>query len=271
MILNFPKIFKGKELDVELSDNNVALGDSTNELTEEEQSLVINDRVTIHFTSVSPAQGALLVGFFIANGYSQKVKFKKVPLVLLDSDRRVLAQQSFSGEVIGEVIGGSTKACVVRFLPENIYTKEIPEDCQICFDVRSKIPQNVKIQYQTLPDKLSEKQKQELEQVLAKLPPMKKGEANFSPLCATETPEGNLLATVIIRNATNMPLSFEQIPLALIDANGVVAAQGIFDVKTLTIEPYKAILWTFNFETVKQDKIDISSWHIQVLHDMPSQ
>lgn len=272
MILNFPKIFKGKESASELGEKDSAQVELNNAMPSSTEG-----RVNIQFTSISPAGGAFLVGFFITNGYSQKVKFGKVPLVLLDSEKRVLAQQTFDGKVIGEVSGGSSKACVVRFLRDNVYTHKIPEDCQLCFDVRPKNSPKIsvkrKIQYQNLPEKLTAEQKQELEQTLAKLPPIEKGEANFSPLYAAITPEDNLLATVIIRNATDMPLSLEQIPLALLDANDTEVARGVFDIKTLAIEPYKAILWTFNFEAISRDKntIDLSSWHINVLHDMLKQ
>ncbi|MCB8815818.1 SLAP domain-containing protein [Desulfosporosinus shakirovi] len=267
MILNFPKVFKGKESDSEFSEQDILESNSLEQNSEElSDPSVTEGRVTIDFTSASSTGGELLVGFFVTNGYSQKVKFKNVPLVLLDSDKRILAQQSFSGETIGEVLGGSAKACVVRFQSGNVYTKDIPADCQVCFDVRPKRSKSIKIQYQALPESISVGQKQELEQALAKLPPMKPGEVNLSPLCAKITTQNDLLATVIIRNATAKPIELKQVPLVIFDAHQEELARGLFDVKNITIEPYKAILWTFNFENVIKDQdIDLSSWHIDVL------
>lgn len=274
MILKFPKIFKGKESDSEFSEKDIVVVNSLEQNSEElSEPSATEGRVTIHFTSVSPADGALLVGFFVSNGYSQKVRFGRVPLVLLDSEKRVLAEQSFGGETIGVVAGGSTKACVVRFQPDHVYTQDIPQGCEMCFDVRSKRRQNVKIKrglkirFQALPENIPVNQQQELERVLAKLPPMKSGEVNFSPLCATITTQNELLATVIIRNAADKPINIKQIPIAAYDAQQKELARGVFDVKGITIEPYKAILWTFNFKPVAQDQdIDLSSWHIKVLH-----
>ncbi|MDO0824408.1 SLAP domain-containing protein [Desulfosporosinus nitroreducens] len=267
MLLKFPKIFKGKEADSEFLDKDIFEVNSSDQNSEEmSEPSVTEGRVTIDFTSASSTDGALLVGFFINNGYSQKVKFKNVPLVLLDSNRQILAQQSFSGETIGEVIGGSAKACVVRFKPDNVFTKDIPEGCQMCFDVRPKRSKNIKIQYQALPESISVDKKKELEEILAKLPLMKYGEVDFSPLWAKITTESDLLATVIIRNSTAKPINLEQIPLAIIDAHQEELARGVFDVKNIAIEPYKAILWTFNFKHALQDRdIDLSSWHIDVI------
>ena len=271
-MLNFPKIFRGKKRDSELSKKDIVEANplEQNEQNSEDQLYglpSVNDgQVTIHFTGVSPANGALLVGFFVSNGLSQKVKFENVPLVLIDSDRRVLARQSFDGEIIGEIVGGSAKACVVRFMPNNVYFQDVPVECQVCFDVPAKRPQSIKIQYQALPENTTENQQQELERILRELPPMKHGEVNFSPLHAQITTQSDLLATVIIRNSTDKIINLEQIPLAVFDAHREELARGLFDIKDLTIEPFKAILWTFNFGSILLDRdIDLSSWHINVI------
>jgi len=269
-MLHFPKVFRGKTKKSELLKGDIleVTPLEQNEQNSEEplaESSSVNDgQVSIHFTGVSPSDGALLVGFFVSNGLSQKVKFDNVPLVLMDSDGRVLARQSFDGETIGEIVAGSEKACVVRFLPNNVYVQDVPAECQVCFDVPSS--QSVKMQYQALPENTTEDQRQELERVLGELPPMKPGEVNFSPLHAQISAESDLLTTVIIRNYTDKTINLEQIPLVVFDAQREELARGAFDIKDLTIEPYKAILWTFNFGSISQDKdIDLSSWHIDVV------
>ncbi|KUO70881.1 MAG: hypothetical protein APF81_08870 [Desulfosporosinus sp. BRH_c37] len=224
------------------------------------------DQVSISATTVSPADGALIVGFFVSNGLIQKVKFDTVPLVLIDSEKRVLARQSFEGDSIGEIASGSAKACVVRFDQNNVYVKDVPLDCQVCFDVPAKQTEGIRIDYQFLPENISEDQQQELERALAGLPPIKPGEVNFSPLHAQITPQSELLATVIIRNATDKIIRLEQIPLALFDAQHVELTRAQFDIENLTIEPLKAITWAFNFGTISQaEAIDLSSWYINVV------
>lgn len=268
MLLNFPKTNKGTEKDSEsllkdVVEANLLEQNSEEKLDEGQLPPVTEGRVTIHFTSATPDGAALLVGFYISNGFTKKLKFKNVPLVLLDSNKKVLAQQSFAGETIGVVDGGSAKACVVRFQPDNIYVKDVPSECEVCFDVRDKRPKNIKIRYQALPKNISIGQQEKLEEILAKLPPIKQGEVDFSRLCAKVTAQNQLLATVIIRNATDKPVNLEQIPLIMLDANQKELARGLFDVKNIMIKPYKAILWTFNFELISQDRdVDLSTWHI---------
>jgi hypothetical protein len=222
-------------------------------------------QVTISATGVSPADGALLVGFFISNGLSQKVKFETVPLVLLDSEKRVLARQSFDGESIGEVAGSSSKACVVRFDEDNVFDQDIPEDYQICFDVPVKPIESNQIQYQSLPENISPDQEQKLKSILANLPPMKYGEVNFSPLQAQISAESRLLATVIIRNYSDTKLNIRQIPLVIYDAQKEELARGQFNIEDLSVEPFKALPWTFDFGPILQDKeVDLSRWYINL-------
>lgn len=269
-MLKFPKILRGNKHSGHSKEDIIEASSLEQEQQNSEEQLELpsanEGEVTIHFTSASPASGGLLVGFFVSNGHGEKIKFESVPLVLLDSDKKVMARQTFGGETIGEVASGTTKACVVRFLPDNVYAQDVPVDCQLCFDIQAKPPETIEIQYQSLPENVSVNQQRELEQILAKLPSMKQGEVNFSPLQAKITAQSDLLATVIIRNSSDKQVNIEQIPLVVFDAQREEVARGVFDIKDLSIEPFKAILWTFNFGHVLPDRnIDLSSWHINIV------
>lgn len=271
-MFKFKKWFGAKTQDSELSKEEaveVPLLEQEKENSEDrsyELPSINEDQVGISATSVSPADGGLIVGFFVSNGLSQKVKFDSVPLVLIDSEKRVLARQSFDGDSIGEIVSGAAKACVVRFDQSNVYIKDVPLDCQVCFDVPAKPPETVQLHYQFLPENITEDQRQELERALAGLPPIKPGEVNFSPLHAQITSQSDLLATVIIRNATDKIIRLEQIPLAVFDAQHVELARAQFNIENLTIEPFKAITWAFNFGPISQtEALDLSSWYINVV------
>ena len=264
------KIFRGKKQKSELSK---ADKNEDNLLEEKDKNsddlLPVNDdQVRIQCTGVSPDDGALLVGFFVSNGLNRKVKFDNLPLVLMDLEGQVLARQSFDGEIIGEIAGGTSKACVVRFLSDNVYCKDIPVECLIHFDLPAKHTESNKMQYQVLPENITETQRLELEHILTELPSMKPGEVNFQPLEAQITNQGDLITTVIIRNYSDKIINVKQLPLAVFDAQREELARGLFEVKDLTIEPFKAVLWTFNFGSLLLDKyIDLSSWHINVLQE----
>ena len=232
--MNFIKIFRGKKQDSEISNQDIVEENPLEENCEEpldELPAVNEGQVAIQLTGVSPADGALLVGFFVSNGLSQKVKFENVPLVLMDLDKQVLARQSFDGEIIGEIAGGSEKACVVRFLPDNVYVEDVPLECQVYFDVPAKRPESNEIKYQAFPENITEDQQLELERILAELPPMKHGEVNFTPHLAQITKESDLLTTVIIRNYTDKIVNLEQMPLIVFDAHRKELARGLFDIK----------------------------------------
>lgn len=231
-----------------------------------EDLLINKGQVNIHFDSVSSVSGGLLVGFFVSNGLSRKVKFEKVPLILVDSDKRVVARQSFDGEIIGELASGSAKACVARFLPENVHVQDVPENCKLSLDLPAK--KTIKIQYQELPEHFTEGEKRELERILAKLPPMKHGRVGFSPLHAKISENNDFFATVIVRNSSNKKIKLGQVPLIIFDTDHKELARGQFDIKGLTIDPFKAILLPLNFGPVSLDPdIDLSrsSWSVKVI------
>ncbi|SDG42061.1 SLAP domain-containing protein [Desulfosporosinus hippei] len=136
-MFNFPKILKNRKQESENWEQDIVAENllEQNDTEEHLDELRVDEgKVTIQFTGASPANGDLLVGFFISNGLKKNIKCINASLVLIDSDRRVLARQTFDGATIGEIVGGSAKACVARFLSNNIYVKDIPADCQVCFD-----------------------------------------------------------------------------------------------------------------------------------------
>src|SRR5665648_681965 len=233
--------FKGNKQDFELSEKAIVEANplGQNEHNSEEQLdelLSVNEgQVTIHFTSAMAVDGALLVGFFVSNGLSHKLKFDDIPLVLMDSDRRVFVQ-------------------------------DIPEACQVCFEVPAKPTQSVQIRYQEFPKNTDENQQLELGRILRELPPIKLGEINFSPLHAQLTSQNELLTTVIIRNSTDEKVRLEQMPIAVFDAQNAELARGLFTIEDLILEPFRAIVWAFNFSYIISDKdIDISTWNIKVI------
>jgi len=99
--------------------------------------IISKGKIVLQFTSASPTEGGLLVGFFIANGLDHKINCKNLSLVLIDSSKRVLARQSFDGDIIGKIDSNSEKACVARFLLENVFSDKIPSHCELRFDPSS--------------------------------------------------------------------------------------------------------------------------------------
>jgi len=264
----FSRWFKGRKQDLQLPKEEEV--DEVDLLEQEEANLlyglppVDEGQVTITNSGVSPAEGGLLASFFICNGLSDNVKFDNLPLVLIDSEKQVLARQLFDGETIGEIASGTAKACVVRFDESNVFELDL-EECQVCFDVPLKAFDNSQMRFQTLPKNLTEREQQKLESILAELTPMRPGEMNISPLQAQITSDRDLVTTVIIRNSSVKQLHLEKIALVVFDAHRQEIARTIFYISNLIIEPYKAILWTFNFGQVEQDKdVDLTKWHISL-------
>ena len=85
-MIKFPKFISSNKKESEHLKEDIVEENPLEESSEEEfdELTAVNEgQVTIHFNSVSPVNGALLVGFFVSNGLSRKVKFKKWPLLLI--------------------------------------------------------------------------------------------------------------------------------------------------------------------------------------------
>ncbi|EGW39899.1 SLAP domain-containing protein [Desulfosporosinus sp. OT] len=140
MLWNLTKKLGSRKQDSELSYKNTveakaAVVEQDSEKQLDEMLNIKEDKIIIQFTGASPASEGLLVGFFISNGFSRKITCTNVSLILMDSNKRVLARQTFDGDTIGEVNSRSEKACVARFLPKNVFVSKLPSDSQLCFDL----------------------------------------------------------------------------------------------------------------------------------------
>ncbi|ODA41186.1 SLAP domain-containing protein [Desulfosporosinus sp. BG] len=140
MLLNFNKLLGNKKRNSKVFNKStveakVSVTERNSEKQLDEITNIKEEKIIIQFTGASPANGGLLVGFFISNGFSKKITCTNVSLILIDSNKHILARQSFDGETIGEVNSYSEKACVARFLPKNVFVNKIPKDIQLCFDL----------------------------------------------------------------------------------------------------------------------------------------
>lgn len=220
-------------------------------------------KVSFHSLRLLPTDDGLMVSFFVSNGLDKKVSFEIFPLTLLDVNSRVLARQMFDPDVVGDVSPGTDKPCVVKFLPENIFVHDYPAQCRLVLGLMPEPAPVPKIQFQSLPENTTETQRQELEQLLDSLPPMNNGELNISRLQAVISSKGELLATLILRSTSDREISLQQIALAVFDGKQQELARGRFTIEDLVIQPYKAVLWTFNFGVLAQGtEVDLTDWHV---------
>ncbi|MGE5702146.1 MAG: SLAP domain-containing protein, partial [Clostridia bacterium] len=92
-------------------------------------------------------------------------------------------------------------------------------------------------------------------------------EVNMHSVQLSKDNDGSLRALMLIRNGAQQALTFEKLPLALHDATGDIAAKGLFEIGSLTVNPQTSKPWLFIFppeSMIKQDP-DLTSWKMSVI------
>ena len=120
---------------------------------------------------------------------------------------------------------------------------------------------------ETWKTQLPQEQQDALAEIVKTLPKLGKTEVNFTGLQVKLQENGNLAASIFIRNGNDKAINLEQIPLEIIDANGKKVASGSFKTDpVLTVQPNSTKPWTFIFpaELVDADGADLSRWTTRV-------
>lgn len=207
----------------------------------------------------------LEVGFYICNGLSRPIRFEKVPLVITNLNNEVLASGVFDLSSMGDIPAHSARPWEVTFNKEAIFAAEVKhDDWKIAFNMQPQVKEDVKIEWEKMPEHFTERQRAFLDEYLAKLPALKPGELNIAALQAKVDEQGRLLATVVIRNNGNRAVKIEKLPLGLKDAKQREVATGFFNIDNLVVSQHKARLWTFAFpkETITVPDVDLSRWAV---------
>lgn len=271
--MSFLKVIKGNKPDdkstakVSVKETpSTQTGPKSEEPVYQDMPQIQEGKVSFHSLRLLPANDGLMVSFFVSNGLDKKINFENFPLTLLNANSRVLARQMFDPDVVGDVSPGTDKPCVVKFLLENTFVHDYPEQCRLVLGLIPDPAPVPKIQFQSLPEDTTETKRKELEQILDSLPPMNDGELNISRLQAVITSEGELHTTLILRSTSDRELSLQQIALAVFDGKQQELARGRFTIEDLIIQPYKAVLWTFNFGVLAQGtEVDLTGWHVDFI------
>ncbi|MDS1030201.1 SLAP domain-containing protein [Bacillota bacterium LX-D] len=212
--------------------------------------------------------GKLEVSFYLQNGLNRPVAFEKVPLMLIDSQKKVLARQVFDLSSVGAIDPFGARPCKVFFAEENILVQEIPkDDWRLVFELNPrKVQPELKVELTTWPEDYTEEQVLQVKQFLAQLPPIKAGELNFTPYQCQFNAQGDLIASVLLRNGAAKEVRLEGIPLLIKDAEQKTTAFYHFKLSDCLLKPQSAVLYnlTFPAESVLEKEPNLSKWTLEI-------
>lgn len=207
----------------------------------------------------------LEVSAFVRNSLNKGIKFEQVGLLLMDSEKQVIARHEFSLSELGEIPGRSSRPWTFVFPPSSVQRTEFSkEDWTIAFELKKKHSLDL---HSTWEKSIAEEDKEKLEKLLQNIQPPKAGEVNFMGLSAKLADSGDLHVTVLIRNGHEKNIKLQQLPLQVEDATGEKVAGGGFKLEDFEVKANTSKPWTFIFPSslVTKENPDLSKWKVYPL------
>ncbi|MCY6355101.1 SLAP domain-containing protein [Clostridium sp. ZS2-4] len=202
---------------------------------------------------------------FIRNGLRKSLSLEKIPLRIIDSEGKVLASKIFGLRDVGEIPPYSVRPWKIYFSKQkaNLDGYDLRE-LKIVFNTKIKAESVVKVEYENLPEKISLQNKEKYTKFLEKLPLLREGQFSMSAYDVSKKRDGGISVTVVIRNGSRKGIKIKKFPITIIDAKGDIAASGTFYLEDVSINPYKARIYKFDFEKNEINKADadLSKWDI---------
>lgn len=230
------------------------------------------NQLSLSGIDIDQSEDSWFVKAFVRNSMDQEAKLGPIELILLDETGRQLASKEFDFAQVGAVPSRSARPWVFEF--EKIYFDrlfeqlEVPKSWQLAFNIASMNPHRLDL-HETWNQQLTSEQKQSLRKVVENLPKVRRNEVNFVGFQLKQDDEGRLAVSAFIRNGTTQLMTFEKLPLELLDANQQLVAKGSFELDELEVKPNTSLPWSFVFprEMVVGNDPDFSRWVIRIPAD----
>lgn len=205
-------------------------------------------------------ENAYYITTFIRSSVKHSIQFETLTLSLLNKDGETCARQEFDLSLLSEIPSNVNMPWTFVFEENSITGATLStEDWQLVFDLKGKHSLDLDPIWQ---EKLSESAIMKLQEIITNLTPPAEDEINFLGLNAAVEENGDLNATILIRNGYNQNITLEQLPLHISDCSGAVVAKGVFTLTDFQIKANSTKPWTFTFsaDSVSKETIDLSKW-----------
>ncbi|RXI40843.1 SLAP domain-containing protein [Clostridium tetani] len=263
-----------KYIDVELyldEDSQRKISDVQKEYLEEELREVIPNikegQINIVGIYAFDQGDKVEVKAYLANGLSKKINFEDVPIYIINSKEEKLAYQVFDLSGEGDIPSGKAIPVKLNFNKENMLVDKIPQDdWKVVFggnDVKGV--RYVNIELESISEGIEESEVKVFKEFLESLPKLERGQGSISVFTITQYENGDLLMTLLVRNATDEAVTMTKMPITLKTEEGETILSGVFDIENFTINPYKARVLSLIFrkEVVNiEEDFDLSTCKI---------
>jgi len=205
-------------------------------------------------------ENAYYITTFIRSSVKHPIQFETLTLSLLNKNGETCARQAFDLSHLEEIPSNVNMPWSFVFEENSITEATLsPEDWQLVFELKGKHSLDLDPIWQ---EKLPESAIMKLQEIVANLNPPAEDEINFRGLNAVVEENGDLNATILIRNGYNQNITLEQLPLHISDRSESTVAEKTFALKDFQIKANSTKPWTFTFpaDSVSKEPIDLSKW-----------
>jgi accessory Sec system S-layer assembly protein len=209
----------------------------------------------------------LMVTAFVRNSLAKTIRLEKAELLLLSSEKEIVARQEFNLSELGEIPAKSSRPWVFKFDARSRLLPAVPtEDWSLAFNLSSTQSHRLDLDPKW-EEMLPESEKQKLQKLVKDLPKPRNKEINIMGLNAKFLDNGNLTVTVLFRNGNYKGINIQQLPLEILDENEKIIAKGGFNLEAFEIKANTSKPWTFIFpkELVQLPDADLSKWTARVV------
>lgn len=246
-----------KYIDVELylnEDSKRKISDVQKEYLEEELMEVIPNikegQINIAGIYAFDQGDKVEVKAYLANGLGKSVNFEEVPIYIVNSKEEKLAYQVFDLSGEGDIPSGKAISVKLNFNKENILVDKIPQDdWKLVFGSNDvKGVRYVNIELESIPEGIEQSEIKVFQEFLESLPKLERGQGSISVFTITQYENGDLLMTLLVRNATDEAVTMTKMPITLKTKEGETILSGVFDIENFTMNPYKARVLSLIFK-----------------------
>ena len=185
---------------------------------------------------------------FIRNGTKRALQLDRTELVLLNRRDQVIARKTFNLEKAGEIPPKSSRPWVLHLLKSELFTERIPqEDWRFAFQLATPKQTHTLDMPEAWKDAMRPKELAKFEEMVMELPLPEAKTIHVQSIRASFDTEGQLHASVLIRNGHSTFVRLESLILDVQNSEGETVAKAAFDLSSFILKTYSTKPWTFTF------------------------
>jgi accessory Sec system S-layer assembly protein len=208
-----------------------------------------------------------IITAFIRSSLNKAIRMEDVNLILLDEEKKSVARKKFELDGLGELPPFSCRPW--RFIykkDELTRTFDTNKEWSLAFEIQKRVQaSDHKLELSESWNKsLSIDQKNQLENLLSRLPSLKPGEVNILGIQGVENGDQSLTISLLIRNGSENNIEINQLPLRVLDGDNEQIASGSFNLNGFSVKSNTSKPWSFTFpkELVNHEKLPLTNWKV---------